>query len=187
MAFVLENRHTGEKLQMWRELGEDGQEVLRLRGSLPPGREGPPPHVHAGQAEDGMVTAGVLRAQVGGEQKTVRAGESAVFPAGVAHAWWNGGPELLEFEGRAVPAGDLDRYLQGVFAVLNASEKDRPSVFHFAHVAWRHRHTQRTEQPPVLVQRLLLPLIVLLGHVLGKYRGDAWPGAPAMCTGAPRV
>jgi len=32
-----------------------------------------------------------------------------------------------------------------------------------------------------------LPIAVFIGTLVGKYRGDTWPGAPATCTGAPDV
>ncbi|MGH9680218.1 MAG: cupin domain-containing protein, partial [Candidatus Acidiferrales bacterium] len=101
--------------------------------------------------------------------------------------WWNAGEDLLEFNGRIVPVVDLDRYLQAIFAVVNASQSGRPSLFYLAHIVWRHRHTQELKVPPVAIQRLVFPVVLLIGHVLGKYRGDTWPGSPASCTGAPEV
>jgi len=38
---------------------------------------------------------------------------------------------------------------------------------------------------PRWVQTFLLPVVVLLGTVLGRYRGTEWPGCPARCTEAP--
>ncbi len=70
------------------------------------------------------------------------------YPQAFLHRWWNAGDDLLEVSGQAVPAVDLDRYLQAVFAVLNASSNGRPSIFHFAHVLWRHRDTQLILSPP---------------------------------------
>ena len=61
-------------------------------------------------------------------------GGTAVLPAGVVHKWWNAGVVLLELDGRVIPANDLDRYLQGMFAVLKASPNGRPSTFYLAHV-----------------------------------------------------
>jgi len=125
-------------------------------------------------------------ARVGNKKIVVRTGESAVFPAGVIHTWWNAGEELLELTGRAIPAVDLDRYLQALFAVVNASASGRPSIFYLAHVLWRHRHTQAVMTPPLAIQRIIFPLL-LVGHILGKYRGTTWPGCPESCTGAPLV
>ena len=148
---------------------------------------GPPLHVHFHQREEGLVKAGSLGARIGNEKIIVPAGKTSVFPAGVVHTWWNAGDDLLELSGRAVPAGDLDRYLQAIFAVANAGPSGRPSLFYLAHVLWRHRHTQAVELPPRIIQRIVFPLILLVGRVLGKYRGDSWPGSPASCTGAPAV
>jgi len=94
---------------------------------------------------------------------------------------------LLETSGRAVPASDLDRFIQALWAVVNASSSGRPPIFYLAHVLWRHRRTQTVALPPRVIQRIVFPLILLLGTALGKYRGTAWPGSPASCTGAPET
>lgn len=183
----LENRHTGEILCMQRMREADGQVVLTIEGSLPPHMDGPPLHQHFQEREEGMVKAGMLGARVGDKELIVPAGGSAVFPAGVAHKWWNAGEDLLELSGRVIPAVDLDRYLQAVFAILNASSTGRPSVFYIAHAMWRHRQTQASLVPPRFVQRILFPVVLLIGRILGKYRGESWPGSPESCTGAPEV
>jgi hypothetical protein len=165
----------------------DGQTVLVIDGSLPPRSNGPPPHIHFHQREEGIVKAGTLGARLGKKKILVQAGGTAVFPPGVVHSWWNAGDDLLKLSGRAVPAEDLDRFLQALFAVLNASPSGRPSIFYVAHVLWRHRHTQSVTLPPRIIQRIVFPLVLLVGRAMGKYRGDGWPGSPASCTGAPEV
>jgi hypothetical protein len=89
------------------------------------------------------------------------------------------------FQGLATPLVDLDRYLQALFEVVNAGPPGKPPVFYMAHVLHRHRRTQLALTMPRIIQRVLLPCIVLLGWTLGKYRGTAWPGCPARCTGMP--
>ena len=183
----LENRHTGEILRMRRVHDAQGQIVLTLDGSLPPRASGPPLHVHFHEHEEGLVKAGTLGAQVGTEKIIVPAGGTAVLPAGLPNRWWNSGDDLLEFSGQVVPAVDLDRYLQAVFAVLNASSNGRPSIFHFAHVLWRHRDTQLLSVPHPAIQRIVLPVLLFIGRILGKYRGSSWPGSPDSRAGAPLV
>jgi quercetin dioxygenase-like cupin family protein len=183
----LENKRTGEILRMRRVRDAEGQTILAIEGSLPPRASGPPPHVHFHQGEEINVKAGTLGARIGKKSIVVPAGESAVFPAGAVHAWWNAGDDLLELNGRAIPAGDLDRYLQALIAVLNASPSGRPSIFYLAHVLWRHRHTQSVMLPPRIIQRIVFPFVLLVGRALGKYRGNSWPGSPESCTGAPEV
>ena len=184
---TLEHRQTGEILRMRRVRGIDGHTVLLLEGSIPPGTSGPPLHVHLDSRETIVVQAGSLGIQIGREKSEVPAGKTAVVPPGVLHTWWNAGDELLRLSGRTVPAGDLDRFIQALWAVLNASPSGRPSIFYLAHVLWRHRRTQVIALPPKAVQRIVFPFILVLGTALGKYRGTAWPGSPASCTGAPET
>jgi quercetin dioxygenase-like cupin family protein len=110
-----------------------GQAVLTIDGSLPPRAIGPPLHVHLQEREEGVVNSGTLGAQIGNEEVVVAAGGTSSFPAGVAHKWWNAGDDLLVLSGRVVPVVDLDRYLQGIFSVLNASASGRPSIFYIVH------------------------------------------------------
>jgi mannose-6-phosphate isomerase-like protein (cupin superfamily) len=180
----LENRHTGERLALRRV--QRGNEVwLELKGSLPPHREGPPMHVHFVEDEEGHIRSGTLSVVINGRRMTAEPGESTVIPRGSAHRWWNEGNEPLEFEGYARPVVDLDRYLQAVFEVMNAGPEGRPPLFYMAHVALRHRHTQRVLIMPQPLQAVLFRVLVAIGTVLGRYRGNDWPGCPSRCPGAP--
>ena len=183
----LENRHTGEVLLIRRVLNAQGQIVLALDGTLPPGTSGPPLHVHLREHEEGIVKAGTLGAQIGTEKFVVPTGGAVVLPKGSLHRWWNAGDDVLEFNGHATPAVDLDRFLQALFAVLNASSGHRPPIFYLAHVLWRHRDTQLLSIPPPAIQRFVLPVLLFIGRILGKYRGSNWPGSPESCPGAPLV
>jgi mannose-6-phosphate isomerase-like protein (cupin superfamily) len=182
----LQNRHTGEQLEL-RRVARDGQIWVALRGRLPPHRQGPPLHVHYQEVEEGQVMAGTLSAVLNGRQLQVGVGETASFPAGSVHRWWNDGEETLVFEGHARPAVDLDLYLQAVFDVLNSGTSDRPPLFYMAHVVWRHRRTQAVLLLPRPIQAVVLPVIVLIGTILGRYRGTNWPGSPARCREAPII
>ncbi len=181
----LENRHTGEILLIRRRFDAQGQVVLALDGALPPGTSGPPLHVHFQEQEEGIVKAGTLGAQVRTEKFLVPTGGTVILPKGLPHRWWNAGDDLLEFSGHAVPAVDLDRFLQALFAVLNAGSNGRPPIFYLAHVLWRHRDTQLLSIPPPAIQRFLLPVLLMIGRIMGKYRGSNWPGSPESCPGAP--
>lgn len=183
---VLVNRHTGERLAL-RRVVRDGQTCLEIRGTTPPRQQGPPLHIHYFELEEGRVIAGTLGAVLNGKQIQVRAGETTQFPMGAAHRWWNDSDETLVAEGLARPVVDLDRYLQAMFEVVNSGPVGRPPLFYIAHVLWRHRRTQAIAVVPRPVQMIVLPLIVLLGTLLGRYRGTDWPGCPTRCREAPLV
>jgi mannose-6-phosphate isomerase-like protein (cupin superfamily) len=186
-AVTLELNHNGERLTMRRIKTDAGVEELRLTGSLPAHRQGPPLHIHFGEDEHVEVVSGTLSAMVDGTLLVIKAGTSGHFPKGSVHRWWNDGDEELVLGGVVTPAVDLDRYLQALFEVLNAGPPNRPPIFYMAHVAYRHRKTQSALAVPRAVQGILFPIVVLVGTVLGKYRGTAWPGCPSRCTGAPLV
>ena len=159
--------------------------MLELRGTLPPHREGPPLHVHYLEDEEGIVTAGRLSADVGGQRVEVGPGEAVRLPRGVPHRWWNAGDEPLAFEGTVQPAADFDRYVQAIFEVMNAGPPNRPPLFYLAHVVLRHRQTQAALIMPRWLQSVLFRVVVAIGTITGRYQGTEWPGAPARCPGAP--
>jgi hypothetical protein len=78
-------------------------------------------------------------------------------------------------------------YLQAVFEVVNAGPKNRPPLFYMAHVALRHRRTQTALGMARPLQAILFRAVVVLGTLLGRYRGSEWPGCPARCAGAPTI
>jgi len=183
-ARVLINRHTGETLAL-RRVKRGGEVWLEMNGTMPPRQDGPPMHVHHAEIETATVTSGTLSAIVDGRKIVARTGEAATFPAGSVHRWWNESDEPLVFGGFAKPVVDLDRYLQAAFEALNAGTKERPPLFYIAHIAWRHRKTQGLRIGPAWVAAIVVPAIVAIGTVLGKYRGTDWPGSPARCSDAP--
>jgi len=183
-ALRLENRHTGEVLEI-RKQTRNGEAVFALWGTLPAHREGPPLHIHHLEDEEVVVTAGTLSAEVNGQRLTVGPGQTVRLPRGVPHRWWNDGDQVLVFEGFTRPAVDLDRYLQAVFEVMNAGAPNRPSLFYLAHIAFRHRRTQAVLVMPAPIRAVLFRLAFAAGTLLGRYRGTDWPGCPARCTGAP--
>jgi mannose-6-phosphate isomerase-like protein (cupin superfamily) len=181
---TLINRHTGERLQC-RRVVRDGVWCLELKGSLPPRQDGPPLHIHYYEHEEGTVVAGTLGAVVDGRQVRVETGGRVLLPMRSAHRWWNAGDETLVFEGVARPVVDLDVYFAGAFDVLNRSPANRPSLFYMAHLAWRHRKTQAVLLAPRWVQAIVVPLVVFVGSILGRYQGTDWPGCPVHCAPAP--
>lgn len=184
-GLVLEVKHTGERLVLYRARNRSGVEEVHLAGSLPPHREGPPLHVHTLEDEEGEVLSGTLSVMLDGRTLTIGQGGSARFPKGSAHRWWNAGDEVLTFRGVVTPAVDLDRFLHALFEVVNAGPAGRPPLFYLAHALHRHRRTQTALVMPPLLQALIFPVVILVGKLLGKYQGTSWPGCPSRCTGAP--
>jgi len=172
-VLTIELGHTGERLAMWRTRDSSSVEELRMTGRLPAYQQGPPLHIHFREDEHTEVVAGTLSASVDGKDLVVEAGGSACFPKGSVHRWWNDGDEELVFRGVATPAVDLDRYLQALFEVINAGGPYHPPVFYMANLVHRHRHTQLALGVSHAFQRVLFPIIVVLGSFLANTGGLA--------------
>lgn len=137
---------------------------------------GPPMHVHYLQEEAIRVVSGRLGYQVpGGEAKYATAGELAVFAPGVAHRWWNAGDTELHTTGWVSPPGNIEFFLGTLFASAKANG-GRPSVFDAAFLITRYRSEYAMLAIPSFVQRLLFPVVLLIGRLLGKY--DSYRNAP---------
>ena len=182
----LHNRHTGERLHL-RRVVRDGQLCLQFRSSLPPGRQGPPLHVHYRETEEGTVIGGTLGAEVDGRRIQVETGGRVILPMGSAHRWWNAGEQTLVMEAVSRPVVDLDVFLEAVFDVSNSGSANRPPLLYMAHLVWRHRKTQGALFMPWVFRTVLVPVMVLAGTILGRYRGTDWPGCPDRCSAAPLV
>lgn len=186
VPLVLEQAHTGERLEILRRR-RDGEEWLEVRGYLPPHQPGLPLHIHLQEVEEVTVVHGTLSALKEGKTLKLGPGETLRLPRGSDHRWWNQGDEPLEFRAVVAPAVDLDRYLQAVFQVMNAGPRGKPPLFYMAHVTLRHRGTQETKLLPGMIHGPFWWTLRILGGLLGRYRGQDWPGAPEGCPGAPVV
>jgi quercetin dioxygenase-like cupin family protein len=77
--------------------GEYGLVLERREGliwgefTIAPSGSGPPVHVHTSSPESIHVVRGEMSAFIGGEQRTIGAGESAFVSPGTPHTWFNEG------------------------------------------------------------------------------------------------
>lgn len=83
-------------------LESPGLDVVRF---VVPVGAGAPPHLHGREQESFLVVRGELSVNVGGEERTLRAGEAAALPAGTPHAFMNLGPAEAEVLVMLTPGG----------------------------------------------------------------------------------
>lgn len=107
---------------------ETSGELLQLEIFTSPNAAPPPDHVHPRQAEHFETLSGTLRARVGGEERTLRAGESLIVPARVPHTWWIGGEEeghvLVEFR----PALNTETFFETMYGLARDGKVDENGV-----------------------------------------------------------
>jgi quercetin dioxygenase-like cupin family protein len=172
--YTIENGH-GERLTFTGVIhGADGDRA-EVDGVAQPGA-GPPMHVHYLQEEAVRVVTGRMGyQQLGQEPKIAEAGEFVVWPAGTAHKWWNAGTTELRMIGLCKPPGNIEFFLGTLFASTKENGGGRPNLFDAAFLMTRYRSEYAMLEVPAFAQHVLIPILYVIGRVLGKYKkyGDA--------------
>jgi uncharacterized cupin superfamily protein len=144
---------------------------------LAPPHVGAPMHLHHLQDEVMTVVAGKLGHQCAGEQpRYAEPGETIIFKRGIGHRWWNAGTTELRCTGWATPPDNLEYFLTALFDSMKRSGRKRPGFFDAAFLLTRYRSEIRMLNIPVVVQKLMFPVLLVVGTLLGKY--DKFKDAP---------
>jgi quercetin dioxygenase-like cupin family protein len=167
--YTIENGH-GETLTFRGIVrGPDGDRI-EADGTAQPGA-GPPMHVHYLQDEVARVVTGRMGYQVlGQEPKFAEAGELVAWPAGTPHKWWNAGTAELRISGWCQPPDNIEFFLSSLFASVKRNGGGRPSLFDAAFLTTRYRTEYAMLELPGFVQRVVIPIVLVVGKLLGKYR-----------------
>ena len=158
----------GERLIFTRRVRGEAGEYVEGENAVSPGA-GPPMHVHFFQDETFTVLQGRIGYQRLGEpERFAGPGETVPFPAGEAHRFWNAGTEELRCAARVEPPGNIEYFLTEMFDSARRNG-GRPSLFDIAFLASHFRSEYRMLAVPDMVQRILFPVVVTIGRLLGKY------------------
>ena len=160
----------GERLIFLRRLPGRGGDRIEGENVVSPGA-GPPMHVHHYQEEVFTVQQGRIGYQRPGEpERFAGPGETVAFGPGQPHRFWNAGTEDLRCTAYIEPADNVEYFLTQLFASAKRAGRGRPNAFDAAFLMTRYRSEYAMLDVPVLVQRVVFPVLVALGTVLGKYR-----------------
>jgi len=170
---TIHNRHTGETLTFTHM--EDNR--LYAAGGAAPNSPGAPMHVHRWQEEVIEVVAGKMGyALLDGVEHITHAGDVASFPPGQAHRWWNASDQPLVTRGYVSPPLHTQYFLTQIFESSNANSKSAPLIWDAAFLLTRYRDEYDMLEIPPFVKRYFFPILVRVGHLLGKY--DKFKDAP---------
>jgi hypothetical protein len=132
---------------------------------------GPPMHVHHYQEEVFTVEHGRLCYQRRGEPaRFAGPGETVVFPAGQPHRFWNAGDAELRCSAHVEPADNVEFFLTEIFASAQRGGRGRPGLFDSAFLLTRYRSEYEMLEIPAVVQRVVFPVLLAIGTLLGTYR-----------------
>jgi hypothetical protein len=97
----------------------------------------------------------------------VHPGETVLFKAGAAHKFWNAGDDLLHCSGYISPADNTVYFLSQLFKSTNENS-GRPAIYDAAFLLTRYKSEFGILEIPQFVQKILFPLILFFGNIIGK-------------------
>ena len=172
----------GERITFLRRVPGKLGDRIEVKNVVGPGI-GPPMHIHHYQDEALTVIQGRIGYQrLGEEPRYGGPGDTAVFAAGEAHKFWNAGEGELRCTGYVEPADNIEFFLG---ALYDSTKRNggRPDPFEAAWLIRRYRSEFTMVGIPPVVQRIVFPVQVLIGTLLGKYARYA--NAPVPITRRP--
>ena len=160
----------GERLTFLRRVPVPGGDRLEVQNVVSPG-SGPPMHIHHHQEEALTVAQGRIGYQrLGDPAQFAGPGETVVFKPGEPHRFWNAGEGELRVTGYIEPADNAEYFLTELYASTRKNGGSRPDPFDAAFLIRRYRSEFALVEIPPAVQRFLLPVQVVFGKLLGRYR-----------------
>jgi hypothetical protein len=103
-------------------------------------------------------------------ENVVGPGESVAFRAGEAHKFWNAGEEDLRCKGYIEPADNIEYFLGAIYEAQKRSGGPRPDPLDTAFLMRRYRSEFSMVEIPAPVQRVVFPVQVAIGTLLGRYK-----------------
>ena len=159
----------GERLTFLRRVPGRGGDRLEVENVVAPG-VGPLMHVHHYQTEALTVQKGRIGYERPGQPAQFAGpGESVVFEPGDVHRFWNAGEGELVCTGYIEPADNIEYFLGEIYESRKQSGGERPHPLDVAFLAKRYRSEFGIVGIPTLVQRIVFPVLVAIGTLLGRY------------------
>ena len=157
----------GMTLRFLKTSADTGGELLEMEATYEPGGARPPEHFHPRQAEHFEILEGAMQAEVGGEERELRAGDSLDISPGVPHKMWNEGQGQARTLWQTRPALRTEDFFEALFR-LARSEGGKPGVLRTAVFASEFRDEFRTTSPGPLAQAVAIRLLAPVGRMLGR-------------------
>lgn len=170
---LIANPITGERITFVETVHDTTGTRMRFDCRVSPGGARLPAHVHRASAEHFAVLSGTLGVMLGGRTDLLRAGQSIVLPAMIAHQWWNAGDGDVHFLVTVTPPHNIETVLEVICAMAQTGRLNRRCMpkcpLELAHLALFSECY--LAGIPISLQRGALTLLAGLGALLG-YRPD---------------
>jgi quercetin dioxygenase-like cupin family protein len=167
MNEILENPVTGETMRIL----ESTPQAFRVEYVLRPHGEIPGEHFHPGQEQRISILSGEMHLRIDGKHKIVRAGESAIIPAGTCHFQWNPCDSEAVVIEELHPAGRLHDFFKVLFRLAQNGKTDAKGFPSPLIAAALFAEFQDSFRLASLGPRLLFAMLAPISSVLG-YRHE---------------
>ncbi|MBV9213116.1 MAG: cupin domain-containing protein [Actinobacteria bacterium] len=150
----IENPRTGQRMTFV----TDRPELLEIDTINPPTEVREPEHVHPKQESGARVSAGSLRFEVDGVERSVGPGEAITIPADTPHHFWNDGDGAAHAVQWFRPALKTRAFFETLFALANDGKLDAkgmPSLLQIAVMIPEFSDELRPTSPPWALQRAI--------------------------------
>ena len=174
------NPRTGQRMVFLKTGSETDGELVQIDTYNPPTGVPEPEHVHPFQQSGAEVISGSLRFRVGGEERSVKAGESITIPANTPHHFWNDGEQEAHFIQWFRPALKIDRFFETFFGLAQdgkLNDKGLPPLLQLAVSVPYFGDVGRLASPPWVVQRAIFAVLAPVGRLLGYRAQYPYPRA----------
>jgi quercetin dioxygenase-like cupin family protein len=144
--------------------------MLEVEATYGPGGSPPPPHLHPSQSEHFEVLDGILRAQVSGEDRELRAGDTLDVPAGAVHRMWNPADVPARVRWDTTPRGRTEQWFEQLDALQREGRVGRngmPGPLAFGVYLTEYSDTMELAVRPRFLVRGLLRLLGAVGRRRG--------------------
>jgi quercetin dioxygenase-like cupin family protein len=181
---VIDNPVTGTRITFLKTARDTDHALLQMDYLLTPyARKGyKDTHVHPHQEERLTILSGTLNYTLDGREYTAGAEEVVSIPTPRVHALRNESGEpvhmLVEFR----PALDMETFLETMAGLARDGKTNKagnPNLFQLAVIGDAFKREAYNAKIPLALQRMIVPLLALIGRALGyharydKYSGPA--------------
>ncbi|HXT14206.1 MAG TPA: cupin domain-containing protein [Gemmatimonadaceae bacterium] len=160
----------GERITILGVTRDGDREWMHAESEVVPGR-GPAMHRHPHQVEELTVVEGTLAYVIdGGPVRTAEPGMTVVFPAGVAHRFWNAGDTLMRCTGRISPPMRFEAFIAALYRSFAEHGGRRPGLFDLAFLLHHFAEENELAAIPRPVRAIVFPVLRAIGRATGRYR-----------------
>jgi mannose-6-phosphate isomerase-like protein (cupin superfamily) len=159
---------SGMSLRFLRTAADTDGELLEMEAAYEAGSAKPPEHFHPRQSEHFEILEGTMHVRIGGEERELRPGDTVDIEARVPHCMWNEGPERARTRWETRPALRTEDFFESLFRLAGQSGGGKPGALRTAVFARRFRNEFRTTSPSQPVQAVVVPVMAMIGRLLGR-------------------